>query len=158
MVNTRRVTDRRTLHFSSLDGVLEEVDRLSSGNPPRASGNWTAGQVVEHVAKMIRFSTDGFPVPRAPLPIRLFGRLIRSRVLTRPTRAGFTPPRMFRFMLPDEGVTWPDAVDHLRTAIKRARSNRMKQASPVFGRLTHEQWEEFHCRHAELHLSFLHPQ
>jgi hypothetical protein len=31
---------------------------------------------------------------------------------------------------------------------------RMKQPSPVEGRITHEQWCYFHLRHAEVHLSF----
>ena len=45
----------------------------------------------------------------------------------------------------------------LGAAIERAGSQRMKHPSPVLGKLSHEQWEQLHCRHAELHLSFLHP-
>ena len=33
---------------------------------------------------------------------------------------------------------------------------RMSKPSPVFGPMTHEEWEQLHCRHAELHFSFIH--
>jgi len=28
----------------------------------------------------------------------------------------------------------------------------------MFGRYSHEEWNQFHCRHAELHLSFVQPK
>jgi hypothetical protein len=34
----------------------------------------------------------------------------------------------------------------------------MTATSPVLGRLSHEQWVQFHCRHAEMHFSFMHPE
>ena len=157
MINTRKVTDRRLLHFSTMNEILEDVEYLAAGDPPRAAGNWTPAQVVDHVAKIIRFAVDGFPMPKAALPIRILGRLLRQRALTRPMQPGFRLPKKFQFMAPDPGVTWDDAVDRLRAAIERAGSQRMKHPSPVLGKLAHEQWELLHCRHAELHLSFLHP-
>ncbi len=156
MVNTRRVADRRSLRFSSLGDVLRDVEQLSSGGPTRAAGNWTPGQVVDHVARIIEFSVDGFPVPRASLPLRIVGRLVRQWALTRPMRPGLKLPQTFQFMVPEAGVTWEAAVKRLQSAIARAQSQRMKHASPVLGRLTHAQWEQLHCRHAEMHLSFLH--
>lgn len=157
MVNTRQVTDRRTLHFASLEGILRDVEALGAKGPPRATGNWTPGQVLQHVAKGIGYATDGFPGPKAAWPVRVMGRLIRKRTLTKPTQPGFTLPRSFRFLLPDEPVAWEDGVKALRGVIARAASRRMTHPSPVFGALSHEQWVQFHCRHAELHLSFLHP-
>jgi uncharacterized protein DUF1569 len=157
MVETRKVTDRRTLHFAGLNEILEEVEYLASGDPPRASGKWTAPQVVEHVSKFITFSIDGFPMARASLPLRILGRLLRNRALTRPMPPGLKIPRKFPFMVPSAHVTWEQAVETLRTAVARAQSLRMRQRSPVLGKLTHAQWEQFHCRHAEMHLSFLHP-
>jgi hypothetical protein len=30
-----------------------------------------------------------------------------------------------------------------------------RHPSPFFGTLTNEEWDALHCRHAELHLSFI---
>jgi hypothetical protein len=158
VVNTRQVTDRRSLHFTSLEEVLRDVEALGARGAPRAAGNWTPGQVVQHVAKGIGFATDGFPRPRASWPLRVLGRVIRNRTLTKPTQPGLNLPPSFRFLLPDEpAVAWDEGVRMLRGAIGRASAQRMTHPSPVFGALSHEQWVQFHCRHAELHLSFLHP-
>ncbi len=57
--------------------------------------------------------------------------------------------------MPPADVTWEDAVEHLRTIISRAKDEGMTGRSPVFGQLTHDEWVQMHCRHAELHFSFL---
>ena len=157
MVRTSRVTDRRGLHFTSMHDILDDVEYLDSGDPPRTTGNWSGGQIVHHVATFIDFSIDGFPVPRPALPIRLLGRLIRKRALSHPIRSGYRLPRKFALLAPGPGITWEDAVEHMSETVARLRTERMTASSPLLGRLTHEQWEQFHCRHAELHFSFMHP-
>jgi hypothetical protein len=67
MVKTSRVTDRRELQFSSMPDILDDVEYLASGDPPRTTGNWSGGQIVQHVAMLINFSIDGFPAPRLAL-------------------------------------------------------------------------------------------
>ena len=44
-VDTAKVEGRRTLHFTSLDEILAEVERLNQGKV-RAIGNWSPGQVL----------------------------------------------------------------------------------------------------------------
>lgn len=154
---TNEVTDRRRLHFSSMKDIREDVEYLASGDPPRTSGNWSAAQIVGHVGTMIICSIDGFPVPRAPLPIRIAGTLLRRRFLIRTVPAGFKLPQKFRFLMPEIDASWDDEVERICTAIGRLDTERMTRPSPVLGRLTHEQWEQFHCRHAEMHFSFMHP-
>jgi hypothetical protein len=52
----------------------------------------------------------------------------------------------------DEGLA------RLQAAYHRLATETPTHTSPVFGPLTHQQWIKFHLRHAELHLSFFHPQ
>ena len=156
MIDTARVTERRRLEFSTMRDILEDLVYLDSGDPPRATGNWTSAQIVHHVAKLIDYSIDGFPA-KAPLPVRLLGRLFRKRVLARPMRPGVKLPQKFAFLVPDRDITWEAAADTLRRAIGRLDSQKMTSRSPVLGKLSPPQWEQLHCRHAELHFSFLHP-
>ena len=52
---------------------------------------------------------------------------------------------------------WQDALAVLRDAVTRAVSEGMKKQHAVLGPLTDDEWVKFHCRHAELHFSFLMP-
>ena len=62
-----------------------------------------------------------------------------------------------------EAVMYPpvsspqDALEMLRRAVERTKTQRMSARHPAFGALTHEQWVQLHLRHAELHLSFVVP-
>ncbi len=46
---------------------------------------------------------------------------------------------------------------NLRQAIHRLQTEEKRAPNPVLGKLTREEWDRLHCRHAELHLSFLVP-
>ena len=156
MIKTSKVTERRQLQFSSMQDILADVEYLDSGDPPRTTGNWTAAQIVQHVAKLINLSIDGFPIPKAPLPLRVVGRLIRSRALIKPWRPGSKFPKSFTFLEPDPEISWLQAARYLRDTFDRLESDRMTAPSPLLGPLSHEKWEQFHCRHAEMHLGFVH--
>ena len=155
MVRTRTVNDRRALAFRTLDDLLADAEALGSGEI-RTSGNWTPAQIVEHVGRLIACSVDGFPKRGSPL-IRLVARLMKKRVLTRPLPAGYPLPGRFAFLEPAPDATWPEAMEQLRRAVERAGSERMSRPSPILGAMTHEDWVQFHCRHAEMHFSFMHP-
>ncbi len=156
MIVTKKVTDRRRLSFTSLDDILADVEALD-GSAIRTTGNWTAAQIVQHVTDVITLSVDGFGFKLA-LPLRVLGRLLRSQALTKPMRPGFNVPAAMRARLPSDQLPFEQAVASLRQAIGRTRSERMTKASPFLGAMTHEQWEQLHCRHAEMHLSFVHPE
>ncbi len=155
MIDTKKVTDRRRLSFTSLDDIQADVEALD-GSAIRTTGNWTAAQIVQNVTDVITLSVDGFGFKLA-LPLRVLGRLLRSRALTKPMRPGFSVPPAMRAMLPSDQLPFEQAVASLRQAIGRTKSERMTKASPLLGQMTHEQWEQLHCRHAEMHLSFIHP-
>ncbi len=52
MIETKKVTDRRTLSFRSLDDIQADVEALD-GSAIRTTGNWTAAQIVQHVTDVI---------------------------------------------------------------------------------------------------------
>ena len=91
MVSTRAVTDRRSLRFDAIDGILADVEALN-GTRLRTTGNWTAGQIVLHVSLLIGASLDGFGY-RLPLPIRVLARLGKERTLRGGMKPGFPVPK-----------------------------------------------------------------
>lgn len=156
-VRTPQVKDRRSLRFGRMSDIRADVEMLDAAPSIRTTGNWTAAQNVDHVAALIEGSLDGIPV-RGPLWMRMMGKLVRSSALNKPMRPGFKLPKAMREFGPSEDVTWEQALGRLRAVVERIENGaRMEEPSPFLGELSHEEWEQLHCRHAELHLSFLHP-
>ena len=146
--------NRRKLRFNNLDEVLAEARALADGDI-KANGNWTPGQVIGHVARAVHGSIDGIAF-KAPLPARIIGRVIRNIPLNKGLPAGVKlPASAHAKAVPEPDLPVSDAVEQLAKAIGRTRHETMAGTHPVFGRLSHAQWTRFHCRHAELHLSFL---
>lgn len=154
VVKTRHA-ERRELLFRSMDDILAEGERLAAG-PVETTGNWTAPQVIQHVARLIDASVRGFDA-RIPLPMRVVGRLMKGSMLRSPMRAGFTMPTPLTQIVPDDDATMQGAIEELRDAIGRAERERMTIPSPLLGPLSHEDWVRLHCRHAELHFGFIRP-
>ncbi|MCC7387934.1 MAG: DUF1569 domain-containing protein [Phycisphaerales bacterium] len=161
IIDTRRVSNRREVQFSTLDELAAEADRIAQAEAEghtRALGNWSPGQNLQHLARFMTCSLDGFGKP-PPLPVRLFGRVFRlilcGRMLKKPAPAGFKLPKGLPF-LPDDHTTAADGARELRDVIDRVRrADPFIPASPLFGKLNREQWIALHLRHAELHLSFV---
>jgi hypothetical protein len=110
------------------------------------------------LGRWIEFSIDGFPF-QYPLRFRVLGRVVRSVswrwLVALAARPGFLNPPSVGAVEPDATIPEGDGVVYLLTQISRVEAGeRMNQASPVEGPITHAQWCYFHLRHAELHLSF----
>lgn len=43
-IDTKKVSDRRKLHFNTLDDILADVELLASSKDVRALGNWSPGR------------------------------------------------------------------------------------------------------------------
>jgi hypothetical protein len=153
-VATKKVAGRRTLHFNSHQEVLDDARRLASG-PHRQLGNWSLGQVCDHLAKTIDMSLDGSQA-RFPWLLRMIGPYLVNRFITRPMSAGFTAP-------PSAGIT-PDEQETqaglaaLELAVARLDQTNQRKPHGLFGPMTREQWDQLHMRHGELHLSFIVPE
>jgi Protein of unknown function (DUF1569) len=154
-VDTAKVEGRRTLHFNSLDDILADVERLNQGKV-RAIGNWSPGQVLKHLTVPMIWCLDGAQLKGSWI-IRIVGWLIKNRILRKPMSAGFKLSNDFAEHLVPPETSWEDGLQAIRTAIARMKAESQRHPSPFLGEMTREQWDQLHCRHSELHLSFLIP-
>ena len=156
-IDTTKVTGRRTLHFNTLADIAADVDQLTKAREIRTLGNWSAGQVVQHVATTMNKSIDGFNF-RVPWPIRLvLPLLLKRRFLTQTMSAGFKLSGKAEAEMVSRPISLEEAVGNFQKAVARLQAESKREPHPAIGKLTPEEWEQLHCRHSELHLSFLLP-
>jgi hypothetical protein len=152
-VDTKKVSGRRELRFESLDAIARDVEILAGAREIRALGNWSAGQNLAHVALTMTRSIDGFP-GELPWVVRVMMRmLMKGYVLNRPMTPGFKAPK--RAALSPEAVSTEEGLSRMRGALARMKAETKRAPSPMLGKLSVEEWDRLHCRHAELHFSFL---
>jgi hypothetical protein len=162
MINTKKVRDRRVLRFNSLDDVLRDAEMLAEaarGGTLRATGNWTLGQALGHLATWVNMPFDGYPeMGRSAWWVRLLRPVITWWLVNKGFPAGVriagAPGGTFGI----EPCEADDGLGRLRAAFRKLAEDAPIHTSPVFGSMTHEEWIKFHLRHAELHLSFFHPR
>lgn len=154
-VNTAKVSGRRKLRFESLDEVLAEAERLAAANDVRTLGNWTLGQILQHLATSYHMAIDGSSF-KPPWYIRIAARLIRGGVIHKKMSAGFKlPPGLAKTLVAPDSITTAAGIQALRDAIERFRREPQRKPHAAFGKLTDEEWEKLQLRHAELHFSFV---
>ncbi len=152
-VNTKKVTDRRELRFESLDDVVQEAENLASLEIEQL-GNWSLGQILVHLAAAMNCSIDGFPF-KAPLPIRLIAPLLfKKKFIYKAVPAGFQVPKGADDFSPGN-TSNDEGLEAIKQAVARLGSETKRSPNPGLGELTTDEWNNFHCRHAEMHLSFL---
>ena len=155
-VNVKQA-ERRELHFDSLDAILADAEAVTAG-PHRVTGNHTAAQLIHHIAVPMDKAVNGFDFD-APLVMKVFGRVLKVFGVDRPIKPGIRPPKSVeeRFWAPAD-ISLDEAIVYLRRSVKAANvPGSMTHPSPLFGKMTHEQWLGLNYRHAELHLGFIHP-
>jgi hypothetical protein len=152
-VDTRSVQGRRILRFTSFDAMMADAEMLTASPATRMLGNWPLSQLLLHLATTINRAIDGtfFEVPWY---VKVVGSFIKGRVLQHGMRPGFRLPPEGEACLFPEVQSSEEALEALRTAVGRLKTERMTARHPVLGRLTHEEWTRFHLRHAEMHLGF----
>ena len=158
-VKTTKVIGRRRLRFSSLDEVLMEAEHLAVIEI-RQLGNWSLGQALSHLAAVYEKSIDG-TVFRPGLLLRVLTK-VGGPLLKRWARvglpAGIRPPAfMFNEVAPAERVSLAEGLAAFRRAIGRLKAESKRDFQQCASVFTREEWDQFHMRHAELHLSFLVP-
>jgi len=155
-IDTTHVSGRRRLRFESYADILADVGRLRD-QPTRSLGNWSLAQVCQHLATAMQASTVPGPGFSAPLKLRLVGRLFRMRILTGRLYPGFRlPPEAARLLPPP--VELSSAIEALEQAVAHLRTTDVRAKHPVFGAMSVAQWDLFHLRHSEMHLSFIQPE
>ncbi len=161
MIDTAKVTDRRQLRFNSIDEVLADVDRIvASGKAGtlRHTGNWTPGQAMGHVAAWINYGYDGFPMKPPPWPIRIILKVLVKGFLKNGLRPGVKIPGAKEGTYGTEQLSIDEGAAHLRTALMRLKNGEpAKFDSPGLGFMSEANRIKLTLRHAQLHLSFMHP-
>ena len=153
-IDTKRVLNRRQLRFENEQQILDEAERLIAGNA-RVMGNWSAGQILKHLAIVMDGSIDGINF-RAPWFIRVVAPLFKRRILTGRMPPGFKlSPDAEAKIVPSPAISVDEGLQALRASVARQHSTPTRKPSPFLGSMTREDWTKLHCRHAELHLSFL---
>jgi hypothetical protein len=154
-INTAKVANRRELHFDSLQQILDEVERLDPATT-KTLGNWSGGQILRHLAIVINGSIDGTAL-RFSWILRMMGRMLKKRILAKGMMPGFQMKGKSAEILVPPATSWEEGLACFRQAIHRLETESKRQRSPFLGPMTREDWDRLHCRHAELHLSFLVP-
>ncbi len=157
-VNTRHVEGRRAVSFATIDDAVADAERVAAADQTgnaKTVGNWTVGQILNHLATWATYAYDGAPF-RAPWFIRIIARTFKKRFLTKAMPAGGRIPRVPGGTYGTEIVPTDVALDRFRKAFTRLKHEPPTAPSPAFGPLTHEEAIALNLRHAELHLSFVH--
>ena len=155
-VDTSKVT-RRPLRFSSIDEAIAEARRitaLAQSGKIQYLGNWDASQILNHLAGWAEHAFTPNPV-HAPWLIKLLVRPLKNRFLNKGLPSGRHIPKI------PEGTTHTEKgpVDQALARFEKAFTNLQTeiptQPSPVFGRMTQEEYIKLNLRHAELHMGFI---
>ncbi|MDB5335110.1 MAG: hypothetical protein JWN70_729 [Planctomycetaceae bacterium] len=157
-VNTAQVSGRRKLHFADFSQLLADVDYVAT-HPCHTLGNWSVGQILDHLAVAANAPFDGFGGFKASWFTRnLIVPFVKNNLLTKPMKAGFQMPKEATAMFPSADVTPQVGYSRLKQALARFSSELPKFPHPVLGDLAFQEWVAVTLRHAELHLSFIIPE
>ena len=154
-VDTKKVTQRRKVHYDSYDDLLADAERLASGDA-RTVGNWTLGQIFKHLAQTLDSSIDGTDMKFPWLMKKIFLLFMnKEKMLNQTISPGFKIPKKGEAQfIPDPSVSTEEGLESLHAAIERCRTETSRAEHPALGELTREEWDKLHLRHAELHMSF----
>jgi len=146
--------------FKSLDDLKRALDAIESAHQAgtlRAEGGWSAGQILEHCSRLMKMSLDGFGEVRAPAVIRALGSMLfKPRLGKSHMKPGIKLPSSAAALLPPDEVSVEDGLAALRGQLARIDAGeKMTHASPVLGKMTHEQWVLLHLDHCRMHFGFL---
>jgi len=162
MINTKKA-DRRDIVYHSLDELSADLERIESAHGSGAlvhTGNWTPAQIFDHIASFWEHTLDGFPPGGPPLLVRIMAQMFfkKKAVAGAPPPAGFPIPKKVAFLQPDPQANFSETIARLRACIDRTnRGDAFVDRSPLFGKVTRDQWIRLHLGHCSLHLSFLNP-
>ncbi|MCA9289228.1 MAG: DUF1569 domain-containing protein [Phycisphaerales bacterium] len=155
-----KTAEHRAIRFENLDEMVREAERLvwaEREGTLRATGNWSLGQALGHVASWMDYPFDGYPPEvRPPWFIKLILRTQKKKFLNAGLQRGVKIPGIKGGTLAIRDEPADEALAHLRKATQRLKAQAPTRPNPIFGPLTHEEWTKGNLRHAELHLGFFH--
>ena len=151
------MAERRELEFNNLDEVVADAERLASGEV-RTTGNHTFGQILEHLARTHDMTTGKLVAPQPPFYMKIMVALMKPMLINdKPIKPGFKLPKKAEaFFWPDQEFDVQQALTHLKESVENYKTQGPLPKHPMFGKLSREQNDQMNCRHAALHLSFVH--
>jgi Protein of unknown function (DUF1569) len=149
----------RKLRFNSIADVISELDQLAELEKKgllRTSGNWTAGQIMAHLAAWIEYGYDGYPIKSPPWFIRWFLRLRLPKMLESGMPRGVKIPGIPGGTIGADDIPTDQGIARLRKAFQRLEAREeVAHDSPAFGKMSHDDRIRLNLRHAELHLGYI---
>lgn len=132
----------------TFDDVLEEIE----GDLPRAPGERTTAQHLDHCAASVAASLDGYATLKPWIVRATIGKLVKRRFLSRGAMLHDTAaPLPGGSTLPDRPL--PEARAALVAAIARFRAHGgPTKPHPVYGDCSKAEYEALHSMHVADHL------
>ena len=150
------VNNRRTLRFDNLDEALAESERLAALTVT-TEGRFGFGQILEHLARTVDVVNGSLKVPKVAWPLRVVAKALKSRILAGPMPSGVRLPSKTQSILwPSHAIDVAAGLRHYRDSVNQLTRLATLPEHPVFGTLMKSEHIQLQCRHAELHLSFVH--
>ncbi|WP_432798179.1 DUF1569 domain-containing protein [Poriferisphaera sp. WC338] len=147
---------RRTLYFQNIDQILEEADRLASGDYQKCA-DWSLGQNCHHLATWMVMCMDG--LPHFPMILRILIRAVfnKDKILQKGFKPGMNVRGKLKKLEPTSDITDETGLEALHKAVERFRHEPKLPAHPLLGKMSDDDWLQLHLRHAEHHLGMIHP-
>ena len=143
---------------AELQADLDAIERAHQEGTLSTDGGWTVGQNLNHCAKFMKSSFDGFEMD-APWILRVLCSVLLKPIATKPKsqmKPGIKLPKKAKELLPEEEVSVEEGLKQMRTQLARIDAGeQMTVPSPLFGKLTHEQWVNLHLNHCRMHMGYL---
>ena len=153
MIDTK-TAPRRQVSYQTLDDLVADAERLSAAGAP-TTGNWSRGQIFEHVALIMDMTVDGFAFTLNPI-VRFFAKtLFFKRFLKNGMPSGFKPSKSVQQKVVPDETDEQEALNHLRITVERLKQLDHYVDHAVFGKLDPDQARAINRRHAEMHMSFI---
>lgn len=153
-VKTNLIRGRRRLQFDSYADILLDAETLAAGES-FLLGNWTLGQILDHLTRSMHASIDGLAGQVPWWRQMLIRARYRQQLISGPMPAGLRLPAEVAELLSPAAVTAEEGLLELRAAIERCSLETERARHPLLGEMSLDEWDSFHLRHAELHLSFV---
>ena len=157
LIKDGKLLGKRGLRLATLDDVLNQTDMLMKRSYQK-SGEWSLGQICQHLSYGIIFSIDGHPFELSKVMVFVNQTIFsKKKVLREGFKPGFKMRGPLKQYMPDPRILDEEGVDMLNAAVERLKKEGASRPSPMYGKMNEVEWEKFHLRHAEHHLAFLHP-
>jgi len=150
----------KSIHsIQELAAELDTIEAAHQAGTLTTAGGWTVGQNLEHCAKFIGFSLDGFgPDMKLPLLFRILGKLVFKRMAKNPNgqmKPGIKLPESENPLLPADEVSFEDGMALMKSQVARIESGeQMLHDSPLLGSMTNELWTLVHLNHCRMHFGY----